>query len=353
MLRTAAALALLVILIGVTGAREAHAGGVLIVDSYSDSATDAGCYDQVATPPPGNCSLRSAILIGNSDPSLKAIVFALPAIVPIITPGTPLPDITEPVLMDGATGGSDAVRITGISSGAGSDGLRLVNHTGSTVTHMVINGWDDSGIVISGGGSHKIVGNKIGTDAAGTSRFSNLSGIFMQNTTGNTVGGATADRNVISGNLGDAVRLDEGANNNTVAGNFIGLGADGSTIIDNCTGITIFGSGNQIGSAAHPNVIAGNGCNGVVINGPNNRVQGNLIGVNSLGQAKPNQHNGLFLDNSSGTIIGGSLQDGNVISGNAESGVYMDLPINVEISGNIIGLNPEGDGAVPNGRERN
>ena len=299
MLRSAVALALLVVLIGVTGVREAHAGVFLMVDTTDDSPIATGCLDEV---PDGDCSLRGAIVVANTIAFLKPIVFNVGSGVPTITPMAPLPEITQPVFMDGATGGATRINLYGAGA-PGSAGLYLRNHTGSTIRNMVINGFSGgAGILIRGGGTHTIEGNLIGTNHLGTIAFGNFYGIFMEDTSDNTIGGVGPDRNVISGNLGSGVELDLSANGNTIVGNVIGLGVDETTIIKNGSNgiISILGASNQIGSKDAPNLIAGNGRHGInIIEGlANNHVQDNLIGVNSQGQARPNEGDGICVDDS-------------------------------------------------------
>jgi hypothetical protein len=329
---------------GVTGAREARAGGFYFVDSSSDDANVIGCVDGVF----GNCSLRSAIILANTDPGSKSIFFQG---VVGVAPLAQLPDITAPVTIDGTLGGTARVIISGAIALGDPDGLRLVNHSGSTIKNMVINGWTfGAGISITGGGTHTIVGNLIGTDHPGTTAVPNSNGVHLVNTTNNTIGGAGVNANLISGNLLDGVLM-EGVTDNTVAGNTIGLSLDETTAVGNgFSGVTVRGSGNQVGVSGLRNIIAGNLGNGVNINGPDNRVQFNLLGNNSLGQAKPNGAHGVRIAYTTGPIIiGGSLQNANTISGNARSGVSIEASADVEVSGNVIGLNADGNAGLPNG----
>ncbi|MEO8457650.1 MAG: hypothetical protein ABI559_07560 [Chloroflexota bacterium] len=340
------ALALLVVLMGVMGTRQASAGNYLLVDTTNDFSLGGanGCLDEN---PDGDCSLRDAIFISNAIPALKAIIFNIGAGVPTIVLQTPLPAITQPVFMDGATGGADAINIYGTNVPS-SPGLSLENHSGSTIKHMVIDQFNGgAGISITGGDGHTIVGNKIGTN--GTQAIGNLNGVVLQSTTNNVIGGDVDDKNVISGNFGTGVLLDIGADNNTVAANSIGLSADWSIVIPNHEGVIVRGSGNQIGTPTMANVISGNVGNGVLVNGANNTVKLNLIGANPLSEAKPNGENGVFVGaNATGAVIGGSLDTRNVISGNALAGVHIESGASVEVSGNIIGLNPFGVSALPN-----
>jgi hypothetical protein len=108
-----------------------------------------------------------------------------------------------------------------------------------------------------------IVGNFIGTNAAGTAALPNTTD-GIQVTGGardNLIGGTSPDaRNVIAGNRESGILL--ATTGNRVEGNFIGLGADGLTLLGNGRrGIRVQAANNTIGgtSPAAGNTIAGNG----------------------------------------------------------------------------------------------
>ena len=103
----------------------------------------------------------------------------------------------------------------------------------------VVSGNNGEGIVIRGVGTtlNAVLGNYVGTNAAGTAAIGNGTvggngdGIQIdQGATNNVIGGASAAaRNVISGNLDDAVEIkDAGTTGNRVLGNWIGLNAAGN-----------------------------------------------------------------------------------------------------------------------------
>lgn len=85
------------------------------------------------------------------------------------------------------------------------------------------------GIRVRGGDGTVIQGNLIGTDVTGALALPNQVGIILSVSTHVTVGGATAAaRNVISGNLGDGVFIDNFQVGNRLQGNYIGTNAGGS-----------------------------------------------------------------------------------------------------------------------------
>ena len=154
------------------------------------------------------------------------------------------------------------------------------------------NGGD--GIVINGGASNNLViGNYIGTDVTGTADLgNNVHGVHIRSgAANNTIGGTTtAERNVISGNAGQGVRID-GLNteNNVVAGNYIGTTAAGAAGIGNSAGgiaITNSAANNTIGGTAANagNLIAHNtsyGINVAAAAGSGNAILGNAIHSNT------------------------------------------------------------------------
>ena len=112
-----------------------------------------------------------------------------------------------------------------------------------------------------------IRGNIIGTDLSGTAALPNVwYGInFVNDPAGAVIGGATeADRNLVSGNGGDGIRLT--GSNHQVYGNFVGT---------DITGTIDFGNGNNgiyVAGAADVRI-------GSALVGTGNLLSGNLRGV--------------------------------------------------------------------------
>ncbi len=228
---------------------------------------------------------------------------------------------------------------------------------------------NQTGIAITSGGTgNTIAGNYIGTDMTGEVDFGNLGdGVDLAGgATANTIGGSTAAaRNVISGNSGDGVKIiGAGSDNNTIAGNFIGIKASGNAALANGGhGVEISsGANNLIGgsSAEERNIISGNTGDGVRISGPSatgNMIRGNYIGTNSAGtSAVGNIGNGITVYQNQ-TIIGGTQAgEGNVISGNLSDGVIGSptgfgvwlQSANNTVQGNFIGTNATGTAALAN-----
>lgn len=185
----------------------------------------------------------------------------------------------------------------------------------------------------------------------------NGGGINLLNTTLSTIGGETsAERNVIAGNNGPGILI-YGGSTNFVQGNYVGVKADGLTPLPNNTGVYISGSDdNSIGgnTVGRRNIISGNSADGISLVGVKNLVQGNYIGTDASGTvAVPNGGDGIWVwstspENAENQIGGPGPGQGNLISGNTLSGVYVEVSDDNIIQGNIIGLNAAQSAALPN-----
>jgi len=286
---------LAIVLMVVLDAQDVLAGQTFTVTNTNDSGTG---------------SLRQAILETNANPGLDVIVFNIPAWgrqpgtgKHTIQPTSPLPHITDPVIIDGYTqpGAAPAtdddqatliIELDGIRAGEGSVSGLIISAGNSSVRGLVINRFGDVGIHIQENGGNIIEGNYIGTDVTGTVDQGNSDdGIRIWDAPGNTVGGDTAEaRNIISGNndMGVEIIL-SGATGNKVQGNYIGTDVTGTTDVGNSThGVFINASGNTIGdsSSGTGNVISGNGGDGITIHeigATGNHIIGNYIGTDAFG----------------------------------------------------------------------
>ncbi len=109
------------------------------------------------------------------------------------------------------------------------------------------------------------------------------------------------------------------------------------------------GSGNTIGgtTATARNVIADNGSNGsrygIEDDSSGTLVEGNYVGTDVTGSvALGNVGGGIFVAASDNTIGGASSGAGNLVSGNAASGVFIYLTSETLVQGNLIGTNASG-----------
>jgi hypothetical protein len=138
--------------------------------------------------------------------------------------------------------------------------------------------------ILSGSAATKVEGNYIGTDRSGKIDLGNTgSGVVVEGSDNNTVGGATAGAgNLVSGNGGNGVGLL--GSNNKVLGNRIGTTASGTGPLGNdqvglalvSTVDTVVGDGTSEGA----NTIAFNSADGVEITG--GLSTGNAISRNSV-----------------------------------------------------------------------
>ncbi len=251
-----------------------------------------------------------------------------------------------------AIGNSGGVTVGGTTAGAGN----------------LISGNHVDGIIIAGGlnpTGNLVQDNLIGTDVTGSASLGNgAAGVHIFNDSNNVVTG-----NVISGNQGFSVAgvyinassgSAVGADNNVVAGNFIGTNAAGTATLANAgAGVLLFSSAgailqnNTIGgtTAADRNIISGNTGDGVGITGSGttgNVVEGNFIGTDVTGNvALGNGGAGVNTLNYTGNTIGGpTAWAGNILSANnygAEIGGTHDL-----VEGNYIGTNASGTAKLGN-----
>lgn len=221
------------------------------------------------------------------------------------------------------------------------------------------------GIVIEGSGavSNRVFGNFIGSNVAGTASIGNTdSGVTItsgarNNRIGSDLNGSDdADEgNVIVASGNNGIQLwGVGVEDNLIAGNSIGVAADGTTLLGNATqGIQLGGgaSSNTIGgdTAAAANVISGNTFSGIEILGvgtDHNVINGNFIGTDATGTLDlGNGSNGLFIldsaaDNTVGGLAGG---EGNVIAFNDGDGVAIQSSGSTgnTVRGNSIFLNAD------------
>jgi hypothetical protein len=134
-----------------------------------------------------------------------------------------------------------------------------------------------------------VKGNYFGTNAAGTAALGNQTGVWLFSTAvGNTIGGTTVGaRNVISGNNVGLLIQVAGSSSNIVMGNFIGTDAAGPGTISNRIGVLVSGGthDNVVGGigSGQGNVIAFNIDDGVCVVSDNtlgNSIRGNFIHSN-------------------------------------------------------------------------
>lgn len=220
------------------------------------------------------------------------------------------------------------------------------------IKNNLISGNLTAGIGIQTGSGNEIYGNLIGTNLVGFGPVPNATGIVIDNSTGNTIGGSTyIKRNTISGNTDNGILINGNlSSNNIIKGNCIGTDDNGFYKVPNSFGIVIANSGNNIiGGVTAPerNIISGNLESGVLINGTGaeeNLLINNYIGVDVSGLDILDNHVGVLIKtNADKNIIGGTTaSERNVISGNSEIGVYIESCDSTIVIGNYIGPDATG-----------
>jgi parallel beta-helix repeat protein len=354
------------------------------------------------------CTLRAAIEEANAHAGADFIVFSVAG---TITPATAFPTITEKVTIDASgapmymgipvvivrgagmvTIGIDigatatqcviqalqidgftqtGVNIAGTSSAvlacylgpvaggtANGTGMQISgsgNFVGSVTVPIanIISGNSSHGISILSGSGHSIVNSRIGLDQGGMGTIPNGGdGIHVLNGTMITIGSATAAFiNVITGNNGNGVTFDT-STNNTVAGNYIGVDAFGTTGLGNKgAGVSIDNGSDNIkvglAGAGNRNVISANSRGVEVLSGSTNVIVNNYIGTNATGtNSIGNNTNGVNVS-SSGTTVG-APGSGNLISGNSIGVFVTNAAANVKVQANNIGLDAAGTTIIGN-----
>ncbi|MBK8069204.1 MAG: CSLREA domain-containing protein [Rhodanobacteraceae bacterium] len=280
--------------------------------------------NSTADPGDGNCdvsecTLREAIAAANLMPDPDVIEFAIPALQCtgpggscVIVPGSSLPAITGPVLIDGYSQSGAVPNSHPMSLGLGNNAIVMIELDGAVA-----------------GGDGLLV-NAPSLSLVGIHGLS----LYRWNTAISVQG-----------------PLDS---NQIIGGNFIGLRADGSVAAPiQGLGVAVAGGHPQIGGGLAPdmNVIGGNvtGVQFIAISpGSGVLVQGNLIGTAPNGLAtRPNQIGILAQTTSAlpGIVIGGNQPDQrNLVSGNTDDAIRFDCSAisgacfdGAQVLGNFIG----------------
>lgn len=302
----------------------------------------------------GPGSLRQAILDANAHPNdlgvPDKIRFAIPGVAPFAIPViTALPDITEAVEIDGNTQPGTGATPTVAIDGTGLTGAidgLRILGSGSIIRKLNIRKFPSDGIEVQAD-SVLLDSNTIGTDWGGlVGRANAENGVRI-------LGGDNRVRsNLIAGNGLNGVAIEgDGSDTNMLTANLIGVRFGGNNALPNAgNGISVVdGDANAIAD----NLISGNTLAGIGFSGSAtlNTVTGNKIGTRASGNAAlPNAGDGILIQ-SPGNQIGGNLPAlRNLISGNGKTGiaVFGAAASNNTIQGNFIGTRLNGTAAIPN-----
>ncbi len=265
----------------------------------------------------------------------------------------------------GATGNSVQGNLIGTNGaganlGNGGAGIQIQNASGNTVGGTEPGagntvGFNANGIVIfpttALATNNVVAGNFIGTNVTGGNLGNASLGVWIEEGSGNTVGGSEPGAgNTIGFNGQDGIRV-VGGNGNVVAGNFVGTDAAGANLGNGANGITTSSTGSIIGGADAGNTTGFNEVNGIAIYGTLTAVRGNYVGTNADGIALPNALSGVIIFGNSNTLGGAAPGEGNTIGFNGVDGVVV---IGADAVGNVIignAIGTDADGAdLGNGR---
>ncbi len=317
-------------------------------------------FTVISTNSSGAGSLRAAIALANATPVEDTISFNIPDADQgrhpdgfwVISPTVPLPEVREPVIIDGSTqtGFVDqpVIVLDGTIAGPGATGLEFSGGLSSVIGLSVVE-WDGGGLSFITRGGNTVQGCWLGMRPDGEAANGEY-GVRIDGTPDNLIGGDGPDeRNVVSGNDDFGIVIANRGPNNQIVGNYVGLRADGSGLAGNGdSGVFIDGA---TGAIIRGNTISGNEEYGVrIADSTGTTVVRNQIGTNSsVSGIRANGESGVLVEDSPATLIG-QPGEGNAISGNRADGVAIvgAASSGTRVSGNTIGLSRSGDTALVN-----
>ncbi|HUF11292.1 MAG TPA: right-handed parallel beta-helix repeat-containing protein [Rhodothermales bacterium] len=269
------------------------------------------------------------------------------------------------------------LNVTGLAAlGNAATGLFVMGDSMSA-TRIFASGNDDG--VWAAGNDATVTNSVFGVGIDLTTPIPNDAGIRIDGDN-NLIGGGPGMRVLASGNTTYGIFLAAEAGGNVISGTLVGTDLTGSVAIPNQTGIQDSGSGNTIGEEIIPpapgfpedspianvgktfglspsppsggwaNLISGNTQSGIVATTASIIVR-NYIGTDSAGtSALPNGLYGVHLLSGSGHEVGRAAGNGNLISGNGNSGVNIStLVTGSAVKANYIGVDVTGASSLPNG----
>ena len=340
--------------------------------SRADGDTPAGTADQVGT-------LRYAIDQANAlAPNTPVTIdFSIGTGQQTISLLQPLPTLANPITIDGTTqpgyAGKPLIQVDGTQAGAGAIGFSLDDDShNSTIKALEITDFSGGGILDDNGNANVFTNDVIGlhvvTDLPRVAPNGTFGIEIRDQANGNTISNV-----VVAGNQYNGIVINNSMNN-TVTASDIGTDSTGEDSLDR-NGVALGngvsgGGGSGIvfnGSANHNtisnNVIVNNQSYGILITDVNtsqNVIVGNHIGIDKAGTtALGNVLDGVALLNGANANSIGQAGNGNVISGNGHSGVWINGMDSVgdrtsfnTLAGNLIGTNAAGTGGRAQRRRR-
>jgi hypothetical protein len=318
----------------------------LLFASLVSSPAVTFTVDNTSDSGPG--SLRQAIIDANADVAPDAIAFDIRGVnVHTITLASPLPPITQPVTIDGYTQPGTTPNTLTIGSNAQ---LRIEisgsNFTSQLVDGLVVQapGCTVRGLVINRFTNAGVNIRDTGSKVIGCFIGLNAAGTALsQNGSSLLAGGAAAIGSAAPADrnfFGDPVRA---GNNSTIAGNYFGFKIDGGVLSNPPTSFLSLGDGNLAGGTdpGAGNVIAGNilASSGASLN----EIRGNLVGTDPTGTvAIPNGRLPGIDVGGSGIPNGRGAANNRIINNVVSQGVSLYRASGTIVQGNWIGVARDG-----------
>lgn len=259
------------------------------VDSLEDAPGPQGCEEGMT------CTLRGAIEAANLTEAKDTIDFAASAEGVIEIEGDQLPEITEPLEVDGTSApgyqGKPVVEVDGAhSTGKGAvNGLEVGGAGEATIKGLAVGGFRTTEIFLGGDDHSQVCSSWIGVELDGTSSLPKGVGIGVEpGSVGNEIGvgcGTGAAPDVISGNAGFGI--EDHGQETEIGGNLIGISPAGAAMPNEAGGIRVaeeadrplIGSTGLEAGAPGPNQIAYNDGAGILVESDSSRAQ---IRANSI-----------------------------------------------------------------------
>ncbi len=301
----------------------------------------------------------SSVLIGGtSDAAANVISGNAGDGVHVLGTGAPATTVTETIIRSNIIGlaPGGGYRFGTSNPGNEGDGVRIDDSGTNWIDGNAISSNGGAGVRLYGASAagNVVSANLIGLTADGKAIKGNFGEGVAVYAPRNTIGPG----NVVSGNLRGVGVYGQIANGTVIQNNFIGTDVTGKVDLGNAhEGVLILDSsdGRILGDGKGGQVISGN-LIGIALSGlatTRTVVQGNFVGADATGTAAiPNAHEGVFVYNSAGNLIGGSRSSAsalNVISGN-HWGVRLDGAATTGnwIQGNNIGADVSGERPLAN-----
>jgi hypothetical protein len=262
-------------------------------------------------------------------------------------------------------------------------GVKLLDTHNDSVLSDVLSGNSVDGMDVVGGDHALITGDKIGVDAQGeTPEGNGVSGILVEDSPDVTIGGSgSAARNVVSANGAYGIDVSGSSAGARILGNNVGTDAAG-TAFDSSSGVfgdpPVFGNlwegivvagapGAVIGAPGASNLVDNNDFtrNGVndaaqiQVVGPDAAgatIQANLLGVSPwgvpFGQPDVGNSSGIVVDGAGKVLVGGpQAGDGNVVADMQYDGIVLSGVVGGALQDNVLGTDASGTKAAPDNTE--